>query len=86
MFGELNGAQLFSLTKSDFEKFCGKEEGSRLDSQIRVQKSLCGVNSEYFYLNLKTLKLFEQKFKYKEQANELAAILEKRKEMTECSN
>jgi hypothetical protein len=44
MFGELNGAQLFSLTKSDFEKFCGKEEGSRLDSQIRVQKSLCGVN------------------------------------------
>jgi hypothetical protein len=44
MFGELNGAQLFSLTKSDFEKFCGKEEGSRLDSQIRVQKSLCGVS------------------------------------------
>lgn len=44
MFGELNGAQLFTLNKSDFEKFCGKEEGGRLDSQITVQKSLCGVN------------------------------------------
>lgn len=43
MFGELNGSQLFSLTRSDFEKFCGKEEGTRLDSQIKLQKSLCGV-------------------------------------------
>ena len=43
MLGELNGAQLFSLTKSDLEKFCGKE-GARLDSQLKVQKSLCGVN------------------------------------------
>lgn len=43
MFGELNGIQMFSLKKSDFEKFCGKEEGARLDSQIRIQKSLCGV-------------------------------------------
>lgn len=42
MLGELNGAQLFSLTKSDLEKFCGKE-GARLDSQLKVQKSLCGV-------------------------------------------
>ena len=43
MFGELNGAQLFSLNKLDFIKFCGKEEGSRLDSKIKVQKSICGV-------------------------------------------
>ena len=43
MFSELNGVQLFSLNKLDFEKFCGKEEGIRLDSQIKVQKSLCGV-------------------------------------------
>jgi hypothetical protein len=43
MFGELNGAQLFSLNKFDF----GKEEGARLDSNIRVQKSLCGVNTFY---------------------------------------
>jgi hypothetical protein len=42
MFGELNGGQLFSLNKFDFEKFCGKEEGARLDSNIKVQKSLCG--------------------------------------------
>ena len=48
MFGELNGAQLFTLNKSDFEKFCGKEEGARLDSQITVQKSLCGVRLYYF--------------------------------------
>ncbi len=46
MFGELNGAQLFTLNKSDFETFCGKEEGSLLDSQIRVQKSLCNVNKQ----------------------------------------
>jgi len=32
------------------------------------------------------MNIFNQKFKYKEQTNELAAILEKRKEMTECSN
>ncbi len=88
MFGELNGAQLFSLTKSDFEKFCGKEEGSRLDSQIRVQKSLCGVSLLLFkfFVILDWIINLEKKFKYKEQTNELAAILEKRKEMTECSN
>ena len=44
MFGELNGSQLFTLNKYDFEKFCGKEEVARLDSQITVQKSLCGVS------------------------------------------
>lgn len=49
MFGELNGAQLFTLNKYDFEKFCGKDEGVRLDSQIRVQKSLCGVNNSFCF-------------------------------------
>ena len=44
MFGELNGAQLFMLNRYDFEKFCGREEGAHLDSQIRVQKSLSGVS------------------------------------------
>ena len=47
MLGELNGVQLFSLTKYDFEKFCGKEEGARVDSQIKVQKSLCGVEQDF---------------------------------------
>jgi hypothetical protein len=49
-FGELTGKQLFTLNKIDFEKYCGKEEGSRLDSQVTVQKSLCGV-SNFFTLN-----------------------------------
>lgn len=44
MFSELNGAQLFSLNREDFEKFCGKEEGIRLDSHVKIQKSLCGVS------------------------------------------
>lgn len=46
MLGELNGSQLFSLTKNDLEKYCGKEEGARLDSQLKVQKSLCGVRKQ----------------------------------------
>lgn len=44
MFSELNGAQLFSLNREDFEKFCGKEEGIRLDSHVKIQKSLSGVS------------------------------------------
>ena len=44
MLSELNGSQLFSLSRLDFEKFCGKEEGVRIDSQVKVQKSLCGVS------------------------------------------
>ena len=46
-FGELTGKQLFTLIKDDFEKYCGKDEGSRLDSQIRVQKSICGVSIDW---------------------------------------
>ncbi len=42
MFGELTGEQLFTLEKSDFEIYCGKEEGIHLDSQVKVQKSLSG--------------------------------------------
>ncbi len=45
MFGELSGAQMFALNKADFESFCGKEEGSRLHSQIAIQKSLSGVKN-----------------------------------------
>ena len=43
MLGELTGEQLFTLEKADFEAYCGKEEGTHLDSQIRVQKSLSEV-------------------------------------------
>lgn len=54
-FGELTGKQLFTLNKADFEKYCGREEGSRLDSQVTVQKSLCGVSilKTYIYFSYK---------------------------------
>ena len=48
MFGELDGIQIFSLSKEDFEKYCGKDEGSRLFSQISIQKSICGVSINSF--------------------------------------
>jgi len=41
MFSELTGEQIFMLEKEDFEKYCGNQEGTHLDSQIKVQKSLC---------------------------------------------
>lgn len=44
MFGELTGEQLFTLERADFDKFC-YEEAAHLDSQILVQKSLCGVRN-----------------------------------------
>ncbi len=43
MFGELSGEQLFTLDRNDFNRFC-EDEAAHLDSQIRVQKSLCGVS------------------------------------------
>ena len=43
MFGELNGAEIFTFKKEEFERFCGIEEGSKLNGVILVQKSLCGV-------------------------------------------
>jgi hypothetical protein len=84
-FGELTGKQLFTLIKDDFEKYCGKDEGSRLDSQIRVQKSICGVSiiRENFSFGSLKCDYFEFK-KYKARTeNELNEILKKRKEKTE---
>ena len=43
MFGELTGREIFTFRKREFEKFCGKVEGSKLDGIILVQKSICGV-------------------------------------------
>jgi hypothetical protein len=40
----MTGNELFSLTKSQLEKHCGKEEGQRLDSQITVQRNVSGVS------------------------------------------
>lgn len=86
MFGELDGAQLFTLNKNDFEKYCGKEEGSRLDSQITVQKSLCGVRARKILLK-KVTRSWPQTstfiFQYREKTNELDSILRMRKEKSE---
>jgi epidermal growth factor receptor kinase substrate 8 len=40
----MSGNELFSLTKSQLEKYCGKEEGRRLDSQLTVQRNISGVS------------------------------------------
>jgi hypothetical protein len=42
---DLSGGELFSLTKSQLEKYCGKDEGHRLDSQLSVQRSISGVSA-----------------------------------------
>jgi len=41
----LSGGELFSLTKSKLEQYCGKEEGQRLDSQLHVQRSVSGYKT-----------------------------------------
>jgi hypothetical protein len=46
IFGELNGAQLFTLNKGDFEQICGRDEGIRLASQIEVQKSISSYRDD----------------------------------------
>lgn len=62
MFSELTGEQIFMLEKEDFEKYCGNQEGTHLDSQIKVQKSLCGVTI-LFLLTNSTLNNYFIKFK-----------------------
>ena len=39
----MSGRELFRLKKSDLEKYCGKEEGHRLDSQLTLQRTNAGV-------------------------------------------
>ena len=39
----LSGQELFKLKKADLEKYCGKEEGQRLDSQLTLQRKASGV-------------------------------------------
>jgi hypothetical protein len=41
----VSGGELFSLSKPQLEKCCGKEEGHRLDSQLNVQRSISGVSA-----------------------------------------
>ena len=39
------GLSLFTLKQNEFIEFFGKEEGTRLDSQLTVQKNLCGYST-----------------------------------------
>lgn len=41
----VSGGELFSLTKSKLEQYCGKDEGHRLDSQLHVQRSISGYRT-----------------------------------------
>jgi epidermal growth factor receptor kinase substrate 8 len=50
----MTGNELFSLTKSQLEKHCGKDEGRRLDSQLTIQRNVSGVSeifTEFSYLS-----------------------------------
>lgn len=40
----MGGAELFKLKKPELEKYCGKEEGARLASQLTLQRNHAGVN------------------------------------------
>lgn len=44
----MSGEQLFKLKRPELEKYCGKEEGSRLDSQLTLQRKQAGVNFNSF--------------------------------------
>ena len=39
-----SGQDLFAMSRGDLEALCGKDEGSRLDSQLTVQKNCAGVS------------------------------------------
>lgn len=49
--GILNGAQLFSLSKDEMRAVCG-DEGSRVFSQISVQKAQIEVSQTTLMLNV----------------------------------
>jgi hypothetical protein len=48
----MSGEELFKLKKADLEKYCGKEEGHRLDSQLTLQRRASGVFTVFPLINL----------------------------------
>lgn len=39
----LTGNELFGLKRNTLEEYCGKDEGTRLHSQITIQRNVSGV-------------------------------------------
>jgi hypothetical protein len=48
----MSGEELFKLKKGDLEKYCGKEEGHRLDSQLTLQRRASGVLAVSFSIKI----------------------------------
>ena len=46
----MSGEELFQLKKADLIKYCGKEEGHRLDSQLTLQRKHSGVRFFLFLI------------------------------------
>lgn len=44
----LTGNELFGLKRHTIEEYCGKSEGSRLHSQITIQRNVSGVRPILF--------------------------------------
>lgn len=51
---EMNGENMFELTKEQMEKYLGHEEGARLNSHLTVQKNICGFKT-YKHQELKSI-------------------------------
>lgn len=49
-FKGLSGHNLFDFQKHQLEKICGRTEGSRLFSQLSIQKSVSGVSHHNYQL------------------------------------
>lgn len=43
----MTGAEVFKLKKAELEKYFGKEEGHRLDSQLTLQRKASGVSARF---------------------------------------
>lgn len=80
---DLNGNELFLLTRETLEDYCGVDEGRRLASQITIQRNVSGVCKCYnliiMYINISiSNKFFFSLEQYKTaRSSELQAFLAK---------